>query len=189
MTKTSNVRKKFPRLFDEAKTGKIKVWDIWVETLHSEVLIKWRSGYEDGALTYHNKLIKNGKNIGKKNESSSYEQAVKEAQAKWQKKRDKGMVVNKKHIGDKVSYFPMLAKTAYSPTSPDVVIGKEKITTLTTRVLLQKKLNGVRCPAVKINNVVKLYSRGGKEYTTICDVLTAHLTTLMRNGEVWDGEI
>jgi hypothetical protein len=36
--KTSNVRKKQPRLYDKSKNGKIKVWDIWVETLHSEAL-------------------------------------------------------------------------------------------------------------------------------------------------------
>jgi ATP-dependent DNA ligase len=187
--KTSNVRKKQPRLYDKSKNGKIKVWDIWVETLHSEALIKWRSGYEDGKLSYHSKPITQGKNIGKKNETSPYEQAVKEMQAKWQKKRDKGMVTHKSNIGSIVSYFPMLAETAYSQWSADVVNSKKEITTLAPRVLLQKKLNGVRCPSVKLADVVKLYSRGGKDYTQICDVLTAHLTSLMRNGEIWDGEI
>jgi DNA ligase-1 len=184
-----NTHKRFPKLYGKTKKDEWKVWEIWVETFQGEVLIKWQSGLENGKKLLHSKEIHSGKNIGRSNETTPVQQAVKEAQAKWQKKVDKGMIEDKSKIGNIFSYFPMLAKTAYSETSPDVVNGKKKITTLPRIVLLQPKLNGVRCIVVKLRNVVKLYSRGGKEYTKICNVLVKHLSHIMDNKDIWDGEI
>jgi len=191
MTRQTNVRKRFPELYDKAKNGKIKVWKIWVETypMFDDALIRWESGYKDGEMTLHHKEITTGKNIGKANETTCYQQAVKEAEAKWQKKVDKGMVEDESKIGNIVNYFPMLAKTAYSPTSPDVVIGKEKITTLPSTVLLQPKLNGVRCTVVKKKNIVKLYSRLAKDYTKVLLTLSKHLKIYMNENAIWDGEL
>jgi DNA ligase-1 len=181
--------KKWPKLYDKTKKGQVKVWEVRVESLYGDTAIVMYSGLKDGKMKISSKDITQGKNIGKKNETTITQQAILEAGARWQKKVDKGMVEDESKIGKKINYFPMLAKTAYSPWSSDVVKGLEKITTLPQYVLLQKKLNGVRCTTVKKRNVVKLYSRGGKEYTKITDVLTTHLSHIMSNGEIWDGEI
>jgi DNA ligase-1 len=186
---TTKTIKKWPTLYDKTKKGKVKVWNVRVESLWGEIAVIMSHGEKGGKQTISSKEITQGKNIGKKNETTITQQAILEAGARWQKKVDKGMVDDESKIGKKINYFPMLAVTAYSAVSPDVVKGDKKITTLPERVLLQKKLNGVRCPAVKKRNVVKLYSRGGKEYTHITDVLTQHLSKVMMNGEIWDGEI
>jgi DNA ligase-1 len=186
---TAKVLKKFPTLYDKTKTGKIKIWNVRVESLWNEVAVVISHGEKGGKQTISSKDITQGKNIGKSNETTITQQAILEAGARWKKKVDAGMVDNESKIGKKINYFPMLAVTAFSPISPDVVNGTKKITTLPTIVLLQKKLNGVRCLAVKKRNVVKLYSRRGKEYTHITDVLTQHLNHKMMNGGIWDGEI
>jgi len=187
---TTHITKKFPRLYAKSKNGKVKVWEIWVETLYDEVIIKWQSGYKDSKLLLHSKEINVGKNVGKKNETTPHQQAVNEAQAKWQKKVDAGMVEHESDINKITNYFPMLAETAYSPTSPDVVSGKANITTLPEQALLQPKLNGVRCIAVKKDGKVKLYSRKGKDYTTILHELSKHIEIRMpfKNG-ILDGEL
>jgi len=170
--------KKWPTLYDKSKSGKIKTWEIWVDSLYGETSIHILHGYENGKKTKTGKVISKGKNIGKSNETTIYEQAKNEAQAMWQKKVDAGMVEDVNDIGNKFNYFPMLA-IKYNPKKHDLSKG----------YYLQPKLNGVRCIAVKKNNEVKLYSRKGKDYTKINDSLAKELAKYMANDEIWDGEI
>lgn len=170
--------KKWPTLYEKAKNGKIKTWQILVDTLYGEVAITTKHGYEDGELITHSKTISKGKNIGKSNETTPYQQAVKEAEAKYKKQLDKGYVDKKSAIGSKISYLPMLA-IKYDPKKHNVSNG----------IYLQPKLNGVRCVAVKKDGQVKLYSRLGKDYTKVNDSLAEHMNNYMFNDEIWDGEI
>ena len=88
---------KFPTLYGKSKTGKTQVWQIEVikqgggpaaagggET----ALIRVTYGYEDGKQVVNEKEITKGKNLGKKNETTPYEQALLEAQSTWEGKID-----------------------------------------------------------------------------------------------------
>jgi DNA ligase-1 len=70
-----------PILFSRQKTGSVIYWE--VSTLGNEVIIK--RGFLEGAeMTAARKAV--GKNKGSSNETSSDDQAVREAQSKWIKK-------------------------------------------------------------------------------------------------------
>ena len=75
----------FPVLFGTAINGKIKQWSI--EVIDGPI-IRTSHGYEGGKIQVNNKAIIQGKNIGKKNETTPLQQAISEAQSLWQKKRD-----------------------------------------------------------------------------------------------------
>lgn len=166
-------------LYDKSKSGKIKIWKISVRTnSDNHGIIDITHGYEDGKMTTKSKVITQGKNLGKSNETTAYGQALSEAKSKWQKQKDKGYVTDKKDIGSQPQYFPMLAKR-YS----------EKSSKIDFPIYVQPKLNGVRCIAVKSNNEVKLYSRKMKQYTDVCSNLVSNLNKVMYDGSIFDGEI
>jgi ATP-dependent DNA ligase len=76
----------FPRLQKEAKTGKISLWSIEVKAVAEGGQIISRHGYEDGVQQVEKKLVTEGKNIGKKNETSPLQQAIQDARTSWNKK-------------------------------------------------------------------------------------------------------
>lgn len=80
----------FPPLCGEATTGKTKVWSIRVFERMSQAVIETTHGYLNGKMQINEKIISQGKNIGKKNETSPLEQAVSEARATWVKKIESG---------------------------------------------------------------------------------------------------
>jgi ATP-dependent DNA ligase len=85
----------FPELQGEAQTGKTKTWSIRVlerETLSGAVygVIETSHGYVDGKKQVNEKIISEGKNIGKKNETSALQQAINEARSLWVKKKESG---------------------------------------------------------------------------------------------------
>jgi DNA ligase-1 len=88
------------------------------------------------------------KNIGKKNATTAEEQALFEAQALWQKRKDLGYHENIKDCDKKVFFQPMLAK--------DYDKEKKKIK---FPILSQPKLDGIRCIAKSDG----LWTRNGKE--------------------------
>jgi ATP-dependent DNA ligase len=77
----------FPTLFGTSTTGKVKQWSIEVIDGQPPV-IRVNRGYEGGKIQVTDKPITQGKNIGKKNETTPLQQAISEAQSLWQKKRD-----------------------------------------------------------------------------------------------------
>jgi ATP-dependent DNA ligase len=84
----------FPELQGEAQSGKTKMWSIRV--LERELgktligVIETTHGYVDGKKQVNEKIITEGKNIGKKNETTPLQQAINEARAAWVKKKESG---------------------------------------------------------------------------------------------------
>ncbi len=97
--------KSFGPLYAKASTGKIKVWK--ADVADSGCLVT-SHGYIDGALTTDSKYVK-GKNIGKSNETTPYNQACSEAQSKMNRKIDEGYVQNQADAIDSSS----IAKLAW----------------------------------------------------------------------------
>ena len=83
----------FPPLQGEAKTGKVKLWQVSVKaTKEGYGLIITEYGYAGGAVQRDEKVVEEGKNIGKKNETTPLAQAILEARSLWNKKKASGYV-------------------------------------------------------------------------------------------------
>lgn len=83
-----NKSETFPTLYGIDKNNKIKRWDISVETFGEYSVVTYNYGYLGGKQVECKMTIDSGKNLGKKNETTHYEQAVLVSQSKWKKKRD-----------------------------------------------------------------------------------------------------
>ena len=166
--------KTFPKLYEQSSTGKVKHWQIFVS---NEATIKVEFGTDNSKVRISEKKLTIGKNIGRSNQTTPYEQALLEAESTWKHKLDEGYVEDLKNIKDEV-LLPMLAHR-FQKRKHDIVYP----------AYVQPKLDGVRCLAKKIDaKTVKYYSRMGKEFTTL-EHLTPVLLKIMEVGQVLDGEI
>jgi DNA ligase 1 len=171
--------KKWPVLYGKSSTGKIKTWKIWVQENSNETAtILTEYGYEDGEVQCATVTVMNGKNIGRANATTPYEQACSEAESKWKKKQDKKYAETKKGLEGDSNPLPMLA-----------VDFKKRGHSIEWPAFIQPKLNGIRCLARKLSPYyVDYLSRGGKTFDTLSH-LTPHLLRTMKEGEVLDGEL
>jgi hypothetical protein len=83
----------FPVIYGEAQTGKTKMWKVRVYERDGCGVIETSHGYEDGKIQVNDKIISEGKNIGKRNETTPLQQAVSDARAAWTKKSESGYAV------------------------------------------------------------------------------------------------
>jgi DNA ligase-1 len=86
----------FTTLYKKTSTGAIQYWNVSVTVQYHASkkvgVIKYKYGQKDGKEQVTDDYIKNGKNIGKVNETNVIEQTILEAQAKWEKQKKKGYV-------------------------------------------------------------------------------------------------
>ena len=83
------MQKTFPVLYGISKTDKKKQWAISVKLNPDKTAtIETQNGYVDGKMNVSHRIITTGKNIGKKNETTVFEQAVSEAERKYKDKID-----------------------------------------------------------------------------------------------------
>jgi ATP-dependent DNA ligase len=81
----------FPPLVSHTAGGKTMLWQIRVEpTKDGHGLIIVERGHEGGKVTRDEKVIEEGKNLGKKNETTPLQQAILEARSAWNKKKSAG---------------------------------------------------------------------------------------------------
>ena len=172
----------WPQLFGTTSTGGIKTWQIFVvkQIGFSEVMIRTQHGKLDGKLTEQIKMIKTGKNIGKSNETSPWEQACSEAASTFQEKLDKKYITeipNGKN--ESKAILPMLAHD-FRKRSHDIEYP----------AWVQPKFNGVRCLAHKTSMTsIEFISRKGKSYNNVCQHLVSNLLQIMKTDEIFDGEL
>jgi DNA ligase-1 len=175
-------QKNWSQLYAIASTGKTKTWQTWVvEDLHNKTTIIWtKHGYIDGKLTETPKVIEKGKNIGRSNETTPFEQACSQAQSTFNKKIDKGYVENIDKINDQPKILlPMLAHSF-----------KKRKHNIIYPAICQPKLNGVRCLATKKSDTeIDYRSRKSKSYNDTLGHLSKWLLDMLDIGETWDGEI
>lgn len=147
----------FPVLYKKSTTGKIEQWEIWISVGEGQSgVIHTRYGELNGKLQEPKPdVVSEGKNIGKKNETTPLEQANAEAESKHLKQRKSGYVDSLEDAqNDKLDsiieggILPMLAQKWEDHASKVVFpcVG-------------QPKLDGIRCVAVKKGNDVTLWSR------------------------------
>jgi len=155
---------KLPTLYKRTTTGATQSWEIEIE----EEKFRTISGQLDGKKITNNWTTCEGKNVGKKNETSGAEQALKEAEAKHQKKRDKGYRLDVDNIDVKKFYTPMLAqdfknKLRRKEVMTEIGSEKDNTTGFGAPVFSQPKLDGIRCIAMREG----LFTRTGKPITAV----------------------
>lgn len=163
----------FTPLYHRAKTGKISVWQIYVEMFEGYPTITTVFGYDDGAKQTARLKIPYGKNVGKSNETTAWQQAVSEATSKWKKKQLENYRTS---LDEEIKILPMLAHKYL-----------DHKTKVQWPCYVQPKLNGVRVLAHIQDGTVTYYSRKGKEYETLSH-WNDELINLFPSGTIIDGE-
>ena len=151
------MQKTFPVLYGISKADKKKQWMISVKLNPDKTAtIETQNGYIDGKMNISHRVITSGKNIGKKNETTVFEQAVSEANRKYKNKMEKdGYSTDADNIEVKV--YPMLANK-YDPDA-------EKKSGIDFPCFVQPKMDGIRCmTSVNQTGGITFMSRNGMEY-------------------------
>lgn len=168
---------KFPQLTATSSTGKTKIWSIKVIDRSGVGVIVTKHGYEDGKMVENERLVTVGKNIGKSNETTPVEQAVKEAQSDWNKKKDAG-------YKDEEEDEEMVT-TVFTPPLPMLALDYNKRgDAIKFPCYAQEKLDGVRCLAIQGKG---LYSRQGKKFPHMESIASESDT--LPPGTILDGEL
>ena len=137
-----------PTLYSRTSTGAIQNWTIEVENDS----YRTHFGQVDGKQQTTEWTLCKPKNEGKANATTGAEQALKEAQALWKKKKDSGCFEDINDIDKMIFTEPMLAKK-YEDYADEIVFP----------VYSQPKLDGIRCVARKDG----LWSRNGKKFVSV----------------------
>ena len=171
-------------LYGKSKSGKTKQWSVLVDKINPNCsVIEIEHGYVDGKKQIDARYIMEGKNIGKKNETTPYEQAVFESKSLINKKIDDNYAYSVSDIPKNSDgmFLPMLAH------SYDKHFKKINFPCWT-----QPKLDGVRMLskifAKKENGSVSIWSRKGKDMIVLSKI-QKELNSILREGESLDGEV
>jgi len=155
--------KSLPMLYGVSRVGKVKQWQAAVQGNDdgtATIIIK--SGYVGQKITERPKVVRKGKNIGKANETTPFEQAVSQIESQWNKKRDQNYELEQM---DPDNYTPRLML-------PQLAKGNKK-GKIVFPAYIQPKLNGVcnlaeQQPNPLINDITVLHhSRGGHLFETL----------------------
>jgi|14_taG_2_1085336.scaffolds.fasta_scaffold00117_17 DNA ligase-1 len=171
---------KLSTLYGKSKNGKIKQWTISVLKMgDGTCYLETEHGYEDGKKQLDQRYISAGKNIGRANETSCYEQACSEAKSAHSRKKDSGYVEDKAKIPSASDglFLPMLAHRYDKHSS------KIKFPCYT-----QLKYDGIRCISRKKDGKVTVWSRKGK-VLDILEKIRGQLELVLEEGQCTDGEI
>lgn len=179
---------KFTTLYKKTSTGAIQEWTVSVFQLSmnsTEATIETNYGQlNSDKIQTTQDTIYTGKNIGKKNETTPFEQAVAEAQAKWEKQKKKGYVESIKDAeGGKLDALieggivPMLAHKF-----------SEQGHKIKYPAFVQPKFDGIRCIAILKDGKCTLWSRTRKPITGVPHIAAA-IEKAFNVDVVLDGEL
>lgn len=138
----------FPILYSRTSVGNIQTWQIF----HNNNSYWTIEGILDGKLTKSEPTFVKGKNLGRANETTEEDQAIKESEAKFKKKIKSGYHKDINNVDNFVFVEPMLAKKF-----------EDRKNKINYPVATQNKLNGGRCVATKDG----LFTRKGEKYVSV----------------------
>lgn len=162
---------KLPTLYSRRSDGKVQIWE--KEIVDNKY--RTHSGIKDGEIVTAEWTVCVEKNLGKTNYIDAKHQAVTEAKAEWQKKKDKGYKEDIKDIDNSTFFEPMLAKV-WQDYKDEAIYP----------AYVQPKLDGMRL----IANKEGLWTRNGKEYKSIPHIYEALKPLFKFNPKyIFDGEV
>lgn len=170
-------------LFINHSSGKTGSWEIVVESLpngHANISTHACKVLGGNPVTY-TRVVTEGKNIGRANETSPLEQAISEAQSKVAKKVDKGYLRDKPEEG-------VVATNGLGLTKPMLAHEFSKVGKVNYPAFAQPKLDGNRCLAARVNGEITLWSRSGKLFD-LPHIKAALDDVLVEEGVILDGEL
>lgn len=174
-------RREWPKLFKKTTGGKTQEWEVWVERTpddHGRIHTKY--GLQDGKKQEQTDVVEKGKNLGKRNATTAYQQACLEAEAEWKKQLErKGYGRDVEQSAATRAASPMLAHPLDKVKPADIDWGN---------AYAQPKFDGFRCLAEKKAGKVTLRSREGKPILTMPHVVE-ELERIMPDGLTIDGEL
>ena len=176
------IMKNFAPLYSLNSNGSIQRWSISVE---DNRIVK-EYGQIGGKMQLITDIVKDGKNIGKSNETSPEEQAIAEATAQWEKKLKSGYsktqkdaragVVDAKFVTGGIE--PMLAHKF-----------RDHADKIKFPAFVQPKLDGIRCIAIIADGVATLWSRTRKPITGVPHIIKDLETKFPDANIIFDGEL
>ena len=163
-------------LYKRDTNGNIREWTVeYAGPVGSG--IRTIAGIKDGKLVPSGWKYTEGKNFGKKNATTAFEQAQKEAQAKWDKALEKEYFRDTANVDKYDKFKPQLAHDyTKRPQSSGIS---------------QPKLDGIRCIARKDG----LFTRAGKEISTCPHIEVAlkdffeDYPNIILDGELYNHEL
>jgi ATP-dependent DNA ligase len=207
----------FPVLYGTDKSGKPKQWSASVYEKDNIVIAEIEFGQVGGKLQKTTREYTEGKNIGKKNETTPYQQCLNETRKRWEDKKEKesytegfpedlpkdsnkDLPKNSNNPSNNPSdnpsedeksekYFPMLAHT-YEPSST-----KKKKNDIVFPCYVQPKLDGLRCIVYMSSSssgggLIICQSRTGTYFETM-EHIVKEITPYFKGDKslVFDGEL
>jgi DNA ligase-1 len=171
----------FPVLYGSSIDGKVKMWSVAVEDRGAKgAAIITTHGYADGKKQTNERVVTEGKNVGKRNETTPLQQAINEAHSDWNKKRDAKYTEELPSAG---------GAGADAPFAPPLPMLAHKFTDRGKDIrypcYAQRKLDGVRCLAIAGHG---LYSRLGKPFSAHLAHIRTEINRLP-SGTILDGEL
>ena len=165
-----------PTLYKRDTNGNVR--ELTVQYVNGDVAAtRTVAGIKDGKLVESGWKDAEGKNFGKANATTNDEQAIKEAQASWDKKVEKEYFESISQIDTYDKFKPQLAHDyTKRPQSSGIS---------------QPKLDGIRCIARKDG----LYTRAGKEITTCSHIQNSLIPffeiypNVVLDGELYNHEL
>ena len=157
-----------PMLFGVSRVGKVKQWQPKVELHENQTAsIIIESGYVGGKIRSSPKLVSKGKNIGKSNETTPFEQAVSQIESQWTAKRFENY---EPEMMDPDNYIPRLMLPQLAKG-----VGKGKIV---YPAYIQPKLNGI-C------NLAELYQSNFRDDRIIHHTRGGHTFDTLEHLDKW----
>jgi DNA ligase-1 len=204
-----------PTIYGVDKAGKTKAWTarIYRDVLNDNATAEIEYGQLDGKKQTTRREYTEGKNLGKKNETTPMQQCLSETRRKWQDKMEKegySLVIpnsetqtnsvdnvdsainvdSATNVHSVVKVFPMLAHT-YEPVS-----SKNKKNGIVFPCYVQPKLDGLRCICYLVPNgssgesKVVAQSRTGAYFESVEHICAELRPILLKTpGLILDGEL
>lgn len=172
---------KLEKLYKIDSLGKLREWTMVIDkdSFYAE------KGLVGGKIVCDKPTTAIGKNEGKINETTNEEQALLEAQARWDKKLKEGYALTPKDAETMSYYEPMLAQKFEDREKEIQAIFNDEL-----RVLSQPKLDGIRCIIRMEDGEVVARTRKGRTIDTIPHVIEELSVFFDCNKDaVLDGEL
>jgi DNA ligase-1 len=179
------MKKELPTLYKKTSTGAIQFWTIGFAHHGTFGRIETTYGqFGTDNPQYTEDVIENGKNSGRSNETTPFEQAQAEAQARWTKQLKKGYVESLKAAQagevDEIiegGIVPMLAQS-YKKHAHKIIYP----------AYLQRKYDGHRMICVVKDGVASLWSRTRKQIFSLPHIIAEVEKAYPQGNFVLDGE-